>query len=106
MSGVDIGDTFGSPFTGQVGGYGLSDVINIVANTSIVLAGLVVLFLFIFAGYSIIMGAGSGNSEQSARGKKAATYAVLGFVLVLIAYWIIRFIEIISGTNFITAPGI
>jgi len=102
----NINDKFGSPFSGQAGGQNISNIMGVIVTGSVVLAGLVVLFLFIFAGYSIIMGAGSGNSDQSAKGKKAATYAVLGFFIVFLAYWVIRFIEIIVDVDFVSAPGI
>ena len=99
---VPIGTEFGSPFgTGKT----LGDLVSLVLTSSLTIAGVIVLFLFIFAGFSIIVGAGRDNPEQAAKGKQAATAAVIGFVVIFAAYWIIQLIEAITGQTFITAPG-
>ena len=102
----NIGDAFNSPFGKTTGGNTLGDLVSLIIKSSLTIAGLLVLFLFIFAGFSIMMGAGSDNPEQSAKGKKAATSAVIGFVIIITAYLIIRIIEVMTGSNFITQPGI
>ena len=53
----------------------------------------------------MIAGAGQDNPERAAKGKQAATSALIGFIIIFAAYWIIRLIEIITGVAFITAPG-
>ena len=108
----NIGDAFNSPFGKNVCFHSvcktttLGDLVSLIIKSSLTIAGLLVLFLFIFAGFSIMMGAGSDNPEQSAKGKKAATSAVIGFVIIITAYLIIRIIEVMTGSNFITQPGI
>lgn len=54
----------------------------------------------------MIAGAGNQNPEQTAKGRQAVTSAVIGFVVVFAAYWIVRLIEEILGARFITEPGI
>jgi hypothetical protein len=100
--GVSIGEKFGSPF-GQT--TGLSNLVSIIVSNALVLAGIILLFFFIFGGISMIAGAGRDNPEQAAKGKQAVTSALVGFIIVFAAYWIVRIIEIITGVNFITAPG-
>lgn len=100
---VDIGREFKSPFSS--GGKTIGDLMGVILNTSFVLAGMAILFLLIFSGLSIIMGAGNNNPESVEKGKKVATAAVIGLVIVFGAYWIIRIIEIITGNNFITSPN-
>lgn len=100
---VNIGDKFSSPF-GQ--GKGIGDLVSIVLNASFAIAGIIVFFLFIFAGISLISSAGSNNPQGAERGKKTITTAIIGLVIILAAYWIIRIIEIITGSNFITQPTI
>jgi hypothetical protein len=63
------------------------------------------LFLLIFGGISIMMGAGSGNKDDVAKGKKAVTAAVAGFLIIFCAYWIIRIVEIITGQGGVSGPG-
>ncbi len=105
-TGVPIGTTFGSPFTAEAGGKNLGDLVSLGLQISFVLAGLLVLFFIVFAGFQIVAGAGQNNPEAAKKGKEAATAAVLGFVIIFVAYWIIRIIEVISGYNFITKPFI
>ena len=45
----------------------------------------------------MIAGAGKDNPEQTAKGKQAVTSAVLGFVVVFAAYWIVQLIEEFTG---------
>ena len=98
---VDIGESFGSPF-GQT--YGLADLVSVILSNAIVVAGIILLFLLIFGGISKIMGAGQDNPEQAAKGRQAATSAVIGFIIIFAAYWIIQIIETITGLN-ILKPG-
>jgi len=102
---IDIGKQFGSPF-GVEGGQTIGGLISIIIQTSLVIAGIILLFLMVFGGISMIAGAGSNNPEQAAKGKQAVTAAVIGFVVVFSAYWVVRLIEVITGIDFITAPGL
>ena len=100
---VNIGTSFGSPF-GQEKGIG--SLVSLILNISFVLAGVLILFFFVLGGIQIIQGAGKNNPESVAKGRQAVTAAVLGFVIVFVAFWIIRVIELITGFNFITAPNL
>lgn len=104
---VSIEDKFGAPIT--VPGGGGTDVGTIVSNLLLgayALAGIILIFGFIFAGISLIKGAGSGTPETTAKGKKALQYAIIGFVIVFTSYWIIQIIEVILGVTIITDPNI
>lgn len=96
---ANIGEVFKSPFGVQ---YTLGDLVSLILRLAFVISGLLILIIFIVAGYNIMMGAGQNNPEQAAKGKQAATAAALGFVIIFIAYWIVRLIEEITGTKFIT----
>ncbi len=99
---LDIGNTFGSPF-GQTKSIG--DLVSVLLKGSMAVAGVIILFFLVFGGISMIAGAGSDNPDQMAKGKQALTAAGIGFIIVFVAYWIIRIIEVIAGRPFITAPG-
>lgn len=62
-----------------------------------VLAGIILLFLLIFGGVAIILGAGKGNEERIQQGKQTITSALIGFLVVFAAYWIIQIVEIVTG---------
>ena len=100
---VDIGSNFGSPLgrTLFVGG-----LVSIIISTALAIASVIIVFLLILGGIGIISGAGSDNPESVAKGKQAITWAIVGFIIVFVAYWLIRIIELITGVNFITLPGL
>ena len=94
---IDIGSTFfggGHPLQ-QISGVG--QLVSIIVSNALVVAGIIMLFLLVFGGFSIIAGAGRDNPEQASRGKQAATTAVIGFIIIFAAYWIIQLIQLITG---------
>ena len=101
LASVDIGSKFGSPF-GVVGGKSLGDLSSLIAQLGIVIAGLIVLFMFIMGGIKVMQSAGQDDPKKAAEGKQAMTKAGIGFIIVFIAFWILRIIEIMTGTKFFT----
>lgn len=68
---------------------------------ALVLAGIIVFFLIIGAGWQVIMGAGSEASAQDkAKAQAALTYAIIGFLLIVSAYFILQIVGVITGINF------
>lgn len=90
---VDIKDAFKPPFTT------FGSLVSVLLANAYILAGVVLLFLLIFGGFSIIMGAGAGNPEQAAKGKRAVTWAIVGAVVIFASFWIIQLIEVITGVK-------
>ena len=103
---LQIESVFNSPFGKASGGKTIGDVVGLIVRGGFTISGVLILAILIFAGFSMIVGAGSNNPENVAKGKQAATNAIIGFLIVFSAYWIIRIIEIILGANFITSPSI
>jgi len=101
MGPVDIISTFNSPW-GRA--YTFGDLVTLIVNTSMVVAGIIILFFFISGGLSMIIGAGNNDPQAVAKGKSAVTSAVVGFIIMFVSFWIIQIIEIISGSDFITYP--
>jgi hypothetical protein len=99
----NLGSSFGSPIGQSITP---GTLIGNLISAAIVVAGIILLFLFIGGGLSIIASAGNKDPQGAAKGKQAITYAIVGFVIVFTAYWIIRIIEIITGTTFLTNPTI
>lgn len=93
---VNIGDAFGSPFkeTSQIGG-----LVSLIVRLAFSIAGILIVFFFIFGGISMIASAGKGDAESAAKGKQAITAAVIGFAIVFVAYWIVKLIEIWTGLS-------
>ena len=75
----------------------IGSLVSIIINAAFILAGIILFFFFIFGGISIMAGAGKDNPEQAAKGKQAISSAVLGFIVVFAAYWIVQLIEVVTG---------
>lgn len=99
---IDIGSNFGSPF-GQSKGIG--DLVSVIISNALVIAGIILVFFFVIGGISMIAGSGQDNPEKAAKGKQAATSALIGFIIIFAAYWIIKIIESITGLAILN-PGL
>jgi len=91
---VDIGSDFGSPI-GQT--IGFADLVSLLLSNAVVFAGIIFFFLILGGGIAMISGAGQDNPERIAKGRQAVTAAIIGFIIVFAAYWIILFIQIFTG---------
>lgn len=67
-----------------------------------IVSGLILFFLLLFGGFTIISSA--GNTESIAKGKQTITGAIIGFVVIFASYWIIEIIQILTGIQFLTSP--
>jgi len=96
---IDIGEKFFGPDSAtklkKLGGIG--SLVSIVIQIAFALAGIVFILLLIAGGIAMIAGAGTDNPEQAAKGKRAATSALIGFIIVFVAYWIVQLIEVLTG---------
>lgn len=99
---VDIGSKFNSPF-GKTGG-GLGSLVSIILSNALIIAGVILLILLILGGFSIIMGAGQSDPQRVEQGKKAATAAIIGFIIIFAAYWIIQIVELVTGIQILNNP--
>jgi hypothetical protein len=81
--------------------YNVSTYISAIITGAISLAGIVLLFLLVGGGIAMISGAGKSDPKTVEQGKKAATSALIGFIVVFSAYWIVKLIELITGLNLI-----
>lgn len=76
---------------------GVGTLVSSILFNAVVVAGVLLLFLLIFGGFSIMMGAGEQNPQKVAQGQQAATAALVGFVIIFTAYWIMQILGIITG---------
>lgn len=77
----------------------ISRYVSAILTGAISIAGIILLFLLIGGGIGIISGAGKSDPKAVETGKKAATSALIGFIVVFSAYWIVKLIELITGLN-------
>lgn len=98
---INIGDTFlgGSKLFKEV--ESVSSLVSNIVVGAISIAGIALLFLLIAGGIGIMAGSSQQNPEAIEKGKKAATSALIGFIVVFAAYWIVKLIEAITGLSLI-----
>lgn len=74
----------------------------------LIFAGVIFFGLIIGGGFSMIAGAGKEeNAQDKAKAQGAITYGVIGFLLVISAYFILQIIGVVltgSGTTFTNPP--
>lgn len=96
--GFNIGAVFRSPLDD------FGSLVGFIVSNLYILAGVVLLFLIIFAGFGILKGAGAGDQQKTSQGKQAFTAAIIGFLIIFASYWIIQLIEAITGLKILN-PG-
>ncbi len=70
-------------------------IVNLIVSNLFVVAGIVIFFMIIGAGYSFLQDS-SGSKEEA---KKLATGAIIGFIIMFSAYWIVQIIVLITGAD-------
>jgi hypothetical protein len=65
-----------------------------------IIAGLILLFLLVFGGFTLITSA--GDPEKSQQGQKTITNAIIGFLIIFASYWIIQIIQVLTGIPILT----
>jgi len=80
---------------------GVGNTVSIILKSAFVLAGVSLLIFFIIAGIGMISGAGQSSPEKLEKSKQAVTSALIGFVVVFVAYWVVKLIELITGLTLI-----
>ena len=82
----------------------LSVLINIILRNSLTIIGTVLLILLLIGGIQFIMSAGGDDPKKAAAAKTMITDAVIGFLVVLSAFFVVQIVQVITGLNIIN-PG-
>jgi len=100
---VDIGSKFiDTSSTNLKDASGISVYVSNIITGAISIAGIILLFILIAGGIGMIAGAGKSDPQTVEKGKKAATSALIGFIVVFCSYWIVKLIETITGLSLIS----
>lgn len=86
------GQTISSPFTLPPT---ISELISKAILIIFPLAGVGLLLMIISAGFELMTSAGDAKKMES--GKNRLTYAIVGFLIIFIAYWIVELVGIAFG---------
>ena len=73
----------------------IGDLINVALTFIFPIAGILLLIFLVFAGYQWLT---SGDNPKSlASAKQRLTYAIAGFIIIFLAYWITVFVGKVLG---------
>ena len=78
----------------------IGELISTILPNIYVIAGVILFFLMVGGGLMIVVSAGQDNPEGTAKGKKAVTSALIGFLLIFASYWIMQIIQTVTGIKF------
>ena len=90
---VDISSVFAPAKTFST--YG--DLVTVIVKNAFVLAGVISFVIIVWGGFSVVMGAGGGDSKRLEQGKQALTMAVIGLLIVVGSYSIVQILSAITG---------
>jgi Na+-driven multidrug efflux pump len=77
----------------------ISQVTNPLLKNSLTIAGIIFVVLIIAGGIGMIASAGKNDPKKAEASQKTITSAIIGFVVVFCAYFIIQIIEVLTGAN-------
>ena len=79
----------------------IGSIISTALPIVIGIAGLGLLLMIIMAGFTLMTSA--GDAKKMEEGKQRLTFAIVGFLIVFGAYWVVQIIGIMFGTTI--TPG-
>jgi hypothetical protein len=103
MAALDLKNTL---FKNQAGakalaGSNFGTVISKLLPNTIIAAGIIFFLLILGSGFMMIKSAGTDSGPQdAAKAKGAVTFSVIGFLLIVSAYFILQIVGSILGVNF------
>jgi hypothetical protein len=69
-------------------------LVNLIVRNIFLLAGIILFFMIMYAGFLFITGSVKGKDQAS----KIMESAILGFVIMFAAFWIVQIVKIVTGT--------
>lgn len=78
----------------------VGDIINMVLPYVFVIAGLILLVMLILGGIQLMTSA--GNPDKIKAGSGRITHALIGFLIVFIAYFVAQLVQVMLGVNFLS----
>ena len=76
-------------------GVGISQIISDSLTYVFAFAGVALLLMIISSGFALILSA--GDPKKLAKGKASLTNAILGFIIIFAAFWIVQILGIVFG---------
>lgn len=80
---------------GNINSFG--DLFNRLVNPLFILATIIVTFYFLYGVFKLIIS--GGDKEQVSSAQKTITHAIIGFVLLILAFVMVKFVPEVLGLN-------
>jgi uncharacterized membrane protein len=77
----------------------IGEIINAILPYIFVVAGLILLFMLIMGGITLMTSA--GNPDKTKAGYGRITHALIGFLIIFIAYFVAQLAEVMLGVKFL-----
>jgi hypothetical protein len=74
-----------------------TDLVNLIIKNIFLVSGIVLFVLVIVAGFKFFKGGSKGVEEA----KTLATSAIVGFIIMFSAYWIVQIIKFVTGADLV-----
>lgn len=109
LSQVDISNQFftNAPAAVKIAGgtdASIGTLITSLLPNALIGAGVIFLFLLVGAGFSMISSSGKDDAKAAAQAQATITFSVIGFLLVISAYFILQAVGVITGIDFFNIP--
>ena len=101
---VDINQVFllgGKPIESVFPDIGV--IITVIAQNMIVIASILLFLILAGGGVMYILSSGGGDQEGMEKGKNALTGALVGYIIVFGAFWLIKIVEFVFGVKIINS---
>lgn len=79
----------------------IGDIVSALLPYIFTISGIILLLYLIYGGFQYMMSRGDPKAMQAAQGK--ITTAIIGFVIVFIAYWLVQLLGRILGIEIISS---
>lgn len=85
------------PLRPELASAGVGGIISMLLSVLYAVAAVIVFFLFVWGGFDILTS--GGNAEKTKSGSAKITSGVIGFVLLIMAFFITRLVAFIFGLD-------
>ncbi len=75
----------------------LGDILSGIFKFALPIAGIGLLIMIISAGFTLLTSA--GDTKKMEKGKQTLTYAIVGFIVIFVAFWLTQLLGIIFGIS-------
>ena len=78
---------------------GFFDFLSPIIRNVYIITGIILFFFIIIGGLGMILSA--GNSDKQKQSSKTLGSAVMGYLIMFVAYWLIKIIETLTGVQIV-----